>query len=72
MKPNYIAFKNWTLNVKVNNFFPPDKTMNIIGGFDFEPKPDEFPDTWVAYAEYMFGENARFFWAWMGYASKTI
>lgn len=71
VKPNYIAFKNWTLNVKVNNFFPPDKTMNIIGGFDFEPKPDDYPDTWVAYAEYMFGENARFFWAWMGYAFQN-
>lgn len=71
IKSNYIAFQNWTLNVTTNVFFKPVKEMNIIGGFDFEPNPDEIPDTWIAYAQYMFGENARFFWAWMGYAFQN-
>lgn len=71
VKPNYIAFKGWTLNVTTNGFFPPEKNMNIIGGFDFAPDPDKIPDTWIAYSQYIFGDNARFFWAWMGYAFQN-
>ncbi|MCM0601491.1 hypothetical protein, partial [Periweissella ghanensis] len=62
-KTNYIGFKNWTLNVAENSFFKPKKEMAIIDGFDFEPDPNKVPETWVAYAKYMFGENARFLWA---------
>lgn len=71
IKGNYIAFKDWTLNVTTNGFFPPDKNMNIIDGFDFSPETEKFPDTWIAYAQYMFGENARFLWAWLGYAFQA-
>lgn len=71
LKTNYIGFKNWTLNVNENNFFHPKKEMAIIDGFDFEPVPNEVPKTWVAYADYMFGKNARFLWAWLGYAFQA-
>lgn len=71
LKTNYIGFKNWTLNVNENNFFHPQKSMAIIDGFDFEPVPNEVPRTWVSYAEYMFGKNARFLWAWLGYAFQA-
>lgn len=70
-KPDYIGFKNWTLNVTTNVFFNPVRDMNIIHGFDFEPEPNEIPKTWVAYSEYMFGENAKFLWAWLGYAFQS-
>lgn len=71
IKGRYIAFKNWTLDVKENNFITPDKNMNVIDGFDFEPKPNLIPDTWVAYAQYMFGDNAAFLWAWLGYSFQA-
>ncbi|MFP7242376.1 DUF5906 domain-containing protein [Pediococcus pentosaceus] len=71
VKSNYIGFKNWTLNVNENNFFEPKKEMAIIDGFDFEPIPNEIPKTWVAYADYMFGQNAPFLWAWLGYAFQA-
>ena len=71
IKENYIAFKNWTLDVKANNFFTPRKEMNIIGGFDFEPVANVEPTTWIRYAEYMFGDNAKFLWAWLGYAFQS-
>ncbi|WP_349533973.1 DUF5906 domain-containing protein [Leuconostoc citreum] len=71
-KPGYIAFKNWTLNINTNNFFPPKKEMNLIDGFDFAPdETGQAPDTWVAYADYMFGSNSKFLWAWLGYAFQT-
>ncbi|QVV90846.1 DUF5906 domain-containing protein [Weissella tructae] len=71
IKDDYIAFKNYTLNVNTNNFFTPVKDYNIIHGFDFEPKANELPETWVAYAEYMFGANAKYLWAWLGYAFQA-
>ncbi|GAK32041.1 phage / plasmid primase, P4 [Weissella oryzae SG25] len=71
VKENYIAFKNWTLNIKQNNFFTPKKELNVIGGFDFEPDANKNPDTWIAYTKYMFGENAKFVWAWLGYAFQA-
>lgn len=71
VKPDYIGFKNWTLNVRENNFFEPVKDMNIINGFNFEPEANKLPETWVAYSKYMFGDNARFVWAWFGYAFQN-
>lgn len=71
IKPNYIGFKNWTLNIQENNFFEPVKEMNIINGFNFEPIANQSPETWIAYAKYMFGDNARFVWAWLGYAFQN-
>lgn len=71
VKPRYIAFKNWTLDVTTNIFSSPKKDMNIIGGFDFEPVPNKDPETWKKYANYMFGINADFFWAWLGYAFQN-
>lgn len=71
IKSNYIGFRNWTLNIRENNFFEPRKDYNVIDGFDFEPIANEIPHTWVAYAEYMFGENAKFLWAWLGYAFQA-
>lgn len=71
-KSGYIAFKNWTLNISQNNFFPPKKEMNLIDGFDFEPdETGEEPTTWIAYADYMFGNNSKFLWAWLGYSFQT-
>jgi phage/plasmid-associated DNA primase len=71
VKPDYIAFKEWTLDVTTNIFSKPDKDKNIIGGFNFLPVPNETPETWVAYSKYMFGENSDFFWAWLGYAFQN-
>jgi hypothetical protein len=71
IKGDYIAFKNWTLNVKENNFFIPQRSMNIIDGFSFEPIANQEPTTWINYAKYMFGDNAKFLWAWFGYAFQA-
>lgn len=71
IKDNYIGFKGWTLNVSTNVFFNPVKEKYVIHGFDFDPVPNEIPETWVAYAKYMFGENAKFLWAWLGYAFQS-
>lgn len=71
-KSGYIAFENWTLNINTNNFFKPKKEMNLIDGFDFSPdETGKLPDTWIAYAHYMFGNNADFLWAWFGYAFQS-
>jgi hypothetical protein len=71
-KDRYIAFNGWTLDVTKNNFEKPRKELNVIDGFEFSPDgANTVPETWVSYADYMFGQNARYVWAWLGYAFQS-
>ncbi|MDR3241779.1 MAG: DUF5906 domain-containing protein [Lactobacillaceae bacterium] len=68
IKTEYVAFKNATLTLDTMLLDQPNKQQNIIGGFDFDVSDDDrLPETWIKYVDYMFGENSRIFWAWLGY-----